>query len=288
MRKILDYKCPDDDKTNLSLELKKESGLTFPEAYKYAQDMVKLSLFLKEKSGSNLCSLSFCHTVEGEALGANINFEGDNVGPRAKDYIVTDLEEILSLSDINFNEGRIFQTLKAIEILKDKGEFVVLDICGPLTILNTIIDSKKVFIALRKNPELIRRVFDKLQNNIIKYFEEAISRDVDLISYADPVSGVIILGPKIAEEYINSFVYPFFKAVKELDWKNTAIHLCPKTTLQLIGCEKAEYKEYDFDEKKAYYDGLKIFNEDKHFWGERCINLIEKKEKKTLRKIVLK
>ena len=50
---------------------------------------------------------------------------------------------------------------------------MVLQVSGPFTILNVLIDAKYVFKAMRKKPELMKEVFWKLGGEILRFMEEA-------------------------------------------------------------------------------------------------------------------
>ena len=90
--------------------------------------------------------------------------------------------------------------LLACQALREEGEHVVLQVSGPFTILNVLIDAKYVFKAMRKKPELMKEVFWKLGGEILRFMEEAKKYGVDMISYADSSGGLNILGPKMAEQ----------------------------------------------------------------------------------------
>ena len=93
----------------------------------------------------------------------------------------------------------------------EKGEHVVFEVSGPLTILNVLIDPKYVFKGMRKKPELMARIFAKLGKEILAYMKLAKEQGADFISYADSSGGVNILGPKMAEQMVNLFTYDFVK-----------------------------------------------------------------------------
>ncbi len=57
----------------------------------------------------------------------------------------------------------------ACKALREAGEHVVLQVSGPLTILNVLIDAKYVFKAMRKKPELMKEVFWKLGAEILRF-----------------------------------------------------------------------------------------------------------------------
>jgi uroporphyrinogen-III decarboxylase len=42
---------------------------------------------LKDKNRSDFCELPFCHTLEAESMGGEVNYGDETNGPRAKAYI---------------------------------------------------------------------------------------------------------------------------------------------------------------------------------------------------------
>ena len=159
---IQDFKCTYGNSAGIREAVTNQTNLKFPDAYKHAETMAELAQVLKECDKAPFCELPFCHTVEAEAMGGIINYGNEKTGPRAKEYLCTDIEEILELPAIDFGKGRIQEVLKACRILYEKGEHVVFEVSGPLTILNVLIDPKYVFKGMRKKPELMARIFAKL------------------------------------------------------------------------------------------------------------------------------
>lgn len=68
--------------------------------------------------------------------------------------------------EIDFSTGRIYEVLEACRILVEKGENVVLDVAGPFTVMNVLIDPVHIFKAMRKKPELMKEVFWRLGNDV--------------------------------------------------------------------------------------------------------------------------
>lgn len=262
MEEIKDFHCTYDNSAGISAEVTKGLNLTFPDAYMHADTMAALAKALKEHDGAAFCELPFCHTVEAEAMGGIINYGNDKTGPRAKEYICTDPEELLKLPEIDFETGRIHEVLLACRMLHEQGEPVVLQVSGPFTILNVLIDARYVFKAMRKKPDLMKEVFHKLGNEIYRFMEEAKKYGVQLISYADSSGGVNILGPKMAEQVVNDFTYEFLKKAEGLCDENTLILMCPKTAFALLGTEKAEFEDRKLSGPMNY--------------GEACIEMIGK------------
>ena len=272
MGKILDFNCGYDNSMGLTKKIAKETQLSFPEAYQKAETMVTLSKALKGEEGADYCQLPFCHTVEGEALGGEVNLGDEKIGPRAKGYRFTTPEEILALPEIDYSTGRIAEVLKACKILRDQEEKVVLYVSGPFTMLNVLIEPRYVFKTFKKKPKIMQAIFDKLRGEILRFVKEGEKVGVKLISYGDSSGGINILGPKFTEETVNRFTYPLLKELdKELD-RDTLVLLCPKTTYSLLGLEKARWREMDLGAPMKYAQGWIEVMGRTRFVGEMCIN----------------
>lgn len=289
MAEIKDFNCTYDNSAGIGKDVTEGLNLVFPDAYMHADTMAVLAKALKKHDGAEFCGLPFCHTVEAEAMGGIINYGNERSVPRAKDYICTALEEILELPEIDFTKGRIHEVLLACRSLREEGEQVVLQISGPFTILNALIDVRCVFKALRKKPELMKKVFWKLGEEILRFAAEAEKCGVELISYADSSGGVNILGPKLAEQVVNDFTYKFLKKLEEATDKRTMILLCPKTVFALLGTEKAEFESIEMAEPMRYGEACIRMIGTVKFAGQMCIkNIGYRLDKGSFKAVILK
>ena len=270
MTKLVDYPCLHDKFVGFEEDVIRELNIPFPEGYCHGDTMARLALAQKEKTGAAFCTLPFCHTVEGEAFGGIVNLGNGTIGPRAKEYVVQSLDEVLALSDIDFSRGRIREVLDACRRLKEQGETVCLNISGPITVLNVLLDVKYVYKGLRKNPEVTYDVFWKIGRNLLQYVEEAKKLGVDMISYADSAGGVNILGPKLAREVVEHFTDPFIKELSG-QLEGMLLILCPKTAYALTGCEKAEWRDVKLPEKMSYAEACAWGRDSIRITGHRCI-----------------
>lgn len=185
MADIKDFNCTYENSAGICPEAVEGLNLQFPDAYLHAETMAVLAKQIRKVEKVDFCTLPFCHTVEAEAMGGIVNLGNERTGPRAKSYLCTKPEELLLLPEIDYQKGRIFQVLKACQILKEQGEQVVLMISGPFTIFNVLIDPRFVFKGMRKQPEKMQQVFDKLREELLRFIEQAVQVQVDIISYAD-------------------------------------------------------------------------------------------------------
>lgn len=287
--KIRDYKCKGDDQVAVSADLVKSLGLTLPEGHKHADSIAKIGLESKKAYNKPFCELPFCHTVEAEAMGGIVNYGDYRVGPRAAEYICKDLEEVLNLNDIDFSKGRISEVLKAISYLSKSGEKVCLEIAGPITVLNGLIDLRRVFRAMRKDKELVLKVYDKIHKNLLEYAKKSIDSGVYMISYADSSAGLGILGPKMSVDFVNDFTYGFLKDLENLAKDEVIVHLCPKTSLSLVDTLKADFIDTELPMSMTYGEAIDYVKDMNYFVGQMCINNLDKEMKtKKIKLIKLK
>ena len=289
MSSIKDFKCTYDNGVLDHSEIVKELGFTFPDVYLHADMMAALSKRQKEKQGSPICVLPFCHTVEAEAMGGIITLGNEVAGPRAKEYLYTNYKELGDIEETDFAKGRMQEVLKACQILHEQGEHVMLEVSGPITILNVLIDIKHIFKGMRKEPEFMKSVFQKVGTQILRYIEEAKKYGVDFISYADSAGGVNILGPKMAEQMVEDFTYDFLKEAQECSDEHTLLMLCPKTTFALLGTEKAELSDIGVSNEITYGEGcIEVLGKAKMVGIQCAKNMGFLLKSGTMKEIVLK
>ncbi|MGO5051785.1 uroporphyrinogen decarboxylase family protein [Lachnospiraceae bacterium LCP25S3_G4] len=287
MGKIKDFRCTYAHALGPDAILAEELHISFPDAYLHESTMVAMAKALKKRYDVSFCELPFCHTLEAEALGAIINLGDEIAGPRAKSCICQSVDELLVLPEIDFSKGRIAEVLKACRTLHDSGEHVSLLLSGPLTILNALIDGKYIFKAMKREPEKMHQVFQKLQHELLKFCQHALEAGVDIISYADSSGSLNIVGPNIVEDMVEHFTYPFLKNLEQRIAGKAQIFLCPKTSLALIGCERARWKEIQIKETKKYVDACIAEKLQAPIVGQMCIKNTKFCIQKTLKSIEL-
>lgn len=248
-----------------------DDSLSFPEVYFQREEMVRLALAVKAAENRSLCILPFCHTVEAEALGANIRYGDRQTTPHAGTPVCSSVDDLLALPEVDFSSGCIAEVLAACRMLREAGETVVLEISGPLTILNALMDSTLIFRALRKQPDQMRPVFEKLHRLLLDYIQQAEQVGVNLFSYADPIADVRIVGPKIAENLTSEYTCQILKNMEFSTNPDTLITLCPKTALALVGCGCAAWESVPLPTAISYPEALAVVHGKVKFTGQACL-----------------
>lgn len=268
------FKCNQNDNENIPMEIIDNTHLKFPDLHTNSKDIAYVSQNLKLYKNDSICKVPFCTTVEAEAMGANIKLGDEKNCPRISNYAYKDINELLDIEDINLERGRIKEVLDSISILKNKGEIVVLNVCGPFTILSLLIDSKYIYKALRKDKSTVENILNKIENNIVKYVKKAIENKVDIISYSDPMSSIEIVGPKVYKEIVgNTTIRTLEKLDNSID--SSVIHLCGKVSTSLQSYKNLEVEEisYNLDLRygEAIYNLLETKNKNNIFIGHNCM-----------------
>lgn len=271
MHKLVDFPCKSKDATGFSQEIIDTTALSFPESYNDSMSLAALAVAVKEEKDFPFCMLPFCHTVEAEALGGKINLGNGLIGPRAKEYAITSVEDLMQTVSIDFSKGRIHQVLLACSLLKERGEKVALEICGPYTIISSLMDISLLFKAWRKKPQLADNLFAFIGDNLLRYFKAACVAAVDIISYADPAGSLNILGPKYTEKTARLFTVPFLQKARESAAGKALIHLCPKTTLILTGLDLAESVDILIPERTSYAEAVIAAIGKAEIIGQACL-----------------
>ena len=301
MENKLDFKCVGDNFEQIPKEIIEELKLKFPDLHKNSKDMVKLSIELKKHNNDSLCRVPFCVTVEAEALGADIKLGDEKIGPRVNEYAFNNLEELKNIKEIDFTVGRIQCVLEAVESLSNQEEIAVLNVEGPMTIISSLVDPVVFYKGIRKNREIIDGFIKIIENSVVKYMLEGISRGASIISYGDPAGDLDIVGPKIYKEISGKATINILKTVQQilnngitngklnnngitqqdLDggtiYKNSnhsIIHVCGKTSTALEKMGFIQSEPIVYDKQVTYGDALVDLLENSKellFIGHHCI-----------------
>lgn len=221
----IDFKCIINTQEEIPEEVIKKTGINFPEAHTKAELIAKLASEIRKFYNDTFPMVPFCSTVEAEALGANIKMGDSKIGPRVGKYAFSSIESLNNLKTIDLSKGRIAQVLKAVEILKQQNERVVLNVQGPFTIMSSLIDPMLFYRAVRKNKDIVEKFMSVIVDSIVKVIEEGVKRGAQIISFGDSAGTLSILGPKMYKDYSGRYS---FSVLKKIEGKlgNSIIHLC--------------------------------------------------------------
>ncbi|MDU1213242.1 uroporphyrinogen decarboxylase family protein [Finegoldia magna] len=213
-------------------------------------------------------SIPMSSTLESEAMGAVAE-----LGKVSK-YKYDNVDDIVI--DFDYNQKHVKALFEAIHKMKDKKR-VIVEVSGPLIILDNLVSSEVVFRSFRKKHDRIVELYDEIRKVLVEYIEKLVDSGIKLISFSDSLAGADIIGPKQMQMYVDEFLMKFLEDIQNID-KPFNFHLCPKSTMALISLNKAEFRQIEKDEEQRYVDFL--FEGEHKIFGDRCMNLLDKKFKK--------
>ncbi len=231
---MYDYPCRKSDALNHKKCFDMSWSFEYKEIHTNAKYMVLMAKTYKKKNETLFCQIPFCHTVEGESLGAIIEIE-NTYEPRCKYEKCKELDDVLALDDIDFTNGRIAEVILAAQLLVDENIEVIVNVSGPLTILYSLISPVKLFKGYRQSPEKVCAVFKKINDNIVEYVQVLKKSGVSKISFADPTASLPILGPERLKRHLKEVHKPLLRSLMAEFGDKGVIILCPKITYGLIG-----------------------------------------------------
>lgn len=251
----LEFKCNNNDGEGISKEIAKALDINFRKANYDGKEMAAISQKIKNYNKSVICTVPFSATIEGESLGSQILFSGDNVPPRIGQYIVNHIEDIYKIKKANFNEGAMKAVLDAAKILSDSGEIVCVAIEGPFTIANELMDSSLLYKSLVREKEAMNHLFEVIEDEILEYIKMAVKSGASIISYADPAGTLDIVGPRVYKEFSGKISCDILK--KSLaDLNNSIIHICGKTSCSLEKCDLASKHQIKLQSEMQYGEAI--------------------------------
>ena len=269
--KIRNFRCGYASSVGVSAEVTGALDLSFPDAYRHRETMAALARAVKEHDDAGYCLLPFCRTVEAEALGGNVNYGDANTGPRAATPICETAEDFLALPDIDFSKGRIREVLEACRLLAQSGENVCLEIAGPWTQMQNLMEARHVVKLNRKQPDLMLQIMNKLGDQLVRYVEQARSCGVAMIVYSDSAGTLDILGPRIMEQTTRDFTHGFLKKLANAIDDTMIIQLCPKIAYALVDVGVAEMKVHDFGERVDFFEACLNLRGTARLVGQTCV-----------------
>ena len=198
------------------------------ELYASVGNIISLAKALYAERDAAVISLPFSHTVEAQALGADIQPADETAGPRAGQYVLQNPGQI-EMTDL-VAEPQVANLLEACQLLATDGYQVAYQISGPISIFSCLTDLAVVFKVWRKQPELMAKIFDNLRQMLLSYAEAACRSQAAYLSYADPAGNADILGPKFTKLLTEQFTQPFVAQVQQMisnEGYQTTLLLCP-------------------------------------------------------------
>ena len=238
------------------------------------------SLHYQAKNIAAICSMNtnewvrlpFCSTLLIEALGGRLVLSVSDA--RIKEPPYQKIDQLPMQPD--WSTPRLRAMLDAMEILSSNGHLIGYNIEGPFTILCGLLPMQRVFSVLRKpaGQELLQNVEDWIS----QYTALAIQRGAQLISFADPVATMDILG----ERMFTNLYLPCLKKILfrlRTEHPEIIIHICGKLTQSLLDTKRCSVEQWHPVDCQTYGQALAACCKENQggIVGHFCMNYLDSK-----------
>ena len=250
----------------ISPALLRDLGMTAQQLYGSPQNIAAAAEKLCADRGGKICRLPFCNTLESEALGASVRLDerGARV-PQPPYASAADLPARLSLAS-----PRINATLAAVRALTGQSLCVAYGVTGVFTILSQLIPMGALFKSLRRDEG--RELLKRMEDACVDYAARAWRAGARILSYADPVATVDIVGSRTFSMHVAPSVRRLISGVR-LCCPGMTVFLCGKMTQSLLDAGAVRCDAVPAAEGCSFEQALlTAVGEGADVWGLGCLN----------------
>lgn len=243
----------------VTVEAMKMVNASWPEAHRDPKKLARLAASTFELTEVPCCTVPFCLTLEGEALGCPVEWGSLTTQPQIMDHLDSTFENFTVPKDF-LSLGRIPVVLEAVSLLatSQRGvQPVNMKVVGPLTLACTIFGAERILIATIEEPDALKRLLDAMSQIAIELSHAAIQAGADTITVVDPVASGDLLG---VEQYIE-FALPYEARVFGSISVPTVLHICGYTRDLMPHIGSTGALAFSFEEKVEVKDAKRLLGD---------------------------
>jgi len=243
----------------VTVEAMKQVDASWPQAHRDPRKLARLAASTFELTGVPCCTVPFCLTLEGEALGCPVEWGSQATQPQIMEHLESSFDDFAVPGDI-LSRGRIPALLEAISLLAASQRDVQpvnMKVVGPLTLACTLFGAERILLATIEEPDAVKRLLDVLAQFAIELSRAAIQAGADTITLADPAASGDLLS---ADQFVE-FALPYEAQVFATVPVPTALHICGYTIdlMPHIGATGA--LAFSFEEKVEVKDARRLLGD---------------------------
>ncbi len=243
----------------VTVEAMKQVDAPWPNSHWEPKKLARLAASTYELTGVPCCTVPFCLTLEGEALGCPLDKGTDITQPQIMEHLEGDMGSFELPGDF-LSRGRIPAVLEAISLLAASQrdlQPVNMKVTGPFTIACAVFGAERILLGTLEEPDAVKHVLEVTTQAAIELSRAAIRAGADTITISDPVaSGDLLSGDQYAE-----FARPYEARVFATIDVATALHICGYTKDLMPHIASTGTLAFSFEEKVQVRDAKGILGE---------------------------
>ncbi|MGE0875461.1 MAG: MtaA/CmuA family methyltransferase [Burkholderiales bacterium] len=243
----------------VTVEAMKMVDARWPDSHWEPKKIARAAASTYELTGVPCCTVPFCLTLEGEALGCELDRGSEITQPQIMEHLESDPGSFELPADF-LSRGRIPAVLEAISLLAASQRDVQpvnMKVTGPFTIACAVFGAERILLGTLEEPEAVKHVLEVMTQAAIELSRAAIQAGVDTITLSDPVaSGDLLSGDQYAE-----FARPYEARVFAAVNVPTALHICGYTKDLMPHIASTGTLAFSFEEKVEVRDAKQVLGD---------------------------
>ena len=230
--------------SNATAESCRALGIRFADAHSDAAAMAALAAYAHENLGFDSVMPYFSVTAEAAALGAEIDWGGNNPKmPTAHSYVVKELRP-LAVPEGYLAKPALAAVINAVRILKKrcKDAFLIGKAIGPWTLCLKLFGDENTLIATLDDPAALHTMMDSLCGFTRLFVTAQLEAGADAVTIADHCARNLV-GPDAYRE----FLLPLHKKLCAEFPKRLILHCCGNVEDRVSDFAKAGFLMYHFE-----------------------------------------
>jgi [methyl-Co(III) methanol-specific corrinoid protein]:coenzyme M methyltransferase len=243
----------------VTVEAMNKVDARWPESHWEPKKIARLAASTYELTGVPCCTVPFCLTLEGEALGCPLDRGTEMTQPQIMEHLESDPASFELPGDF-LSRGRIPAVLEAISLLAASQrdiQPVNMKVTGPFTIACAVFGAERILLGTIEEPDAVKHVLEVATQAAIALSRAAIQAGADTITISDPVASGDLLS---ADQYAE-FALPYEAKVFATINVPTALHICGYTKDLMPHIGSTGTMAFSFEEKVEVKDAKAILGE---------------------------
>lgn len=240
----------------VTVEAMQKVDARWPDSHWEPKKIARLAASTYELTGVPCCTVPFCLTLEGEALGCPLDRGSEMTQPQIMEHLESDPGRFELPGDF-LSRGRIPAVLEAISLLaasQREIQPVNMKVTGPFTIACAVFGAERILLGTIEEPDAVKHVLEVAAQAAIELSRAAIQAGADTITISDPVASGDLLS---ADQYAE-FALPYEAKVFATINVPTALHICGYTKDLMPHIGSTGTMAFSFEEKVEVKDARQI------------------------------
>lgn len=253
--------CPGGMMNMVVTALMEKANIHWPEAHTDPIKMAGLSRAVYDCGCFENYGVPFCMTIEAEQMGAVVDLGSTIYEPHVTGYAIDSPSQWGKLRTFDPYGNRAKVVLDAIKILKKHDDRVPIigNLSGPVSVAASLMEPVVYYKALKRHKEDAHAFMNFVTEALISFGRAQIEAGADVIAISDPSGTGEILGPRLFDEFVVTYVNQLIDGLHEINPELPIIvHICGQMHKVYQELNKIRADAHSFDSIVSIKESKKV------------------------------